>query len=73
MNNYENNMFFFYLSVLANLCQLYGLNLNLSQTSNDEIMKDLQKQDEILQNNIISKLDIIIKQNEEIIDILKKE
>lgn len=73
MNNYENNMFFFYLSVLANLCQLYDLNLNLSQTSNDEIMKDLQNQDKILQNDINKKLDIIIEQNEKIIDLLENE
>lgn len=72
MDNYENNTFFFYLSVIANLCQLYDLNLNLSQTSNDEIMQDLQRQDKLLESDIIIKLDKIIKQNEEIIEILKK-
>ena len=67
-NNSDNNTsFFFVLGVLANLCQLYDLNLNLNQTSNDEIMKGLQEQDKILQNDINYKLDIIIKQNEEII------
>lgn len=69
----ENNMFFFYLSVLANLCQLYDLNLNLNQTSNDEIMKDLQKQDKILENDINKKLNVIIEQNEKIIDLLKNK
>lgn len=65
---------YFYLSVLANLCQLYDLNLNLNQTSNDEIMKDLQKQDKILQEQtdvylkkIIEQNELIIKQNEEIL------
>lgn len=57
------------LGVLANICQLYDLNLNLNQTSNDEIMGDLQKQDKLLQQDIISKLDIIIQQNEEILNL----
>lgn len=73
-NNSDNNTsFFFVLGVLANLCQLYDLNLNLNQTSNDEIMKDLQEQDKVLQNDINYKLDIIIKQNEEIINLLQNK
>lgn len=71
MNN--NNTFFFYLSVLANLCQLYDLNLNLNQTSNDEIMSDLQKQDKLMQDEIVGKLNIIVEQNKKILELLEKE
>ena len=53
----NNNLIFGFLQVI-------DLMLNLSQTSNDELMKELQKQD-------IKYLSKIIKQNEEIIKLLK--
>lgn len=62
-----DSYYFFMLNYMANLCQLLDFQMNISQVSNDEIMKDLQEQDEMLQNEIISKLDIIIKQNKEIL------
>lgn len=62
-NNYD---FFFILSVIANLCQLYDLNLNLSQISNDELMKVLDEQTNIY-------LKKIVEQNEEIIKLLREK
>lgn len=44
--------------------QIYSLLLNLNQVSNDTILKELQNQDK-------KYLEKIIKQNEEIIDLLK--
>lgn len=64
MNNNYN--FFFMLGVLANLCQLYDLDLNLNQTSNDELMKALDEQTNIY-------LKRIVEQNDEIIKILREK
>lgn len=74
-NNYD---FFFWLSVVANFAQLESYDMNKKQISNDEIMKHLMKQDEILnlqdkmldeQTNIYLKE--IIEQNKTIISLLK--
>ena len=62
MNN-ENN-FWFWLSVVANICQLESYQMLLKQTNNDDIMFELKEQDK-------SYLDKILKQNEEIISLLK--
>lgn len=66
MNNGTDgfNSFWFWLAVVANYCQIESYELNLKQTSNDEIMKHLQYQDEQLLNKII-------QQNNEIIKLLK--
>ena len=58
--------FWFWLGVVANYCQIKSYELNLNQTSSDEIMKHLQFQDEQL-------LTKIIQQNNEIIEMLKKK
>ena len=50
--------------LLFGFLQVIDLILNVSQTSNDELMKELQQQD----RKYLSKL---IKQNEEIIQLLK--
>lgn len=46
---------------------------NLKQTSNNELLKELQKQDDIMNNQIIDKLKIIENQNNQILDFLKGE
>ena len=66
MNNYDM------LSLFANILQIANYQLNIEQTSNDQLMKELTKQDEILDNQINIYLKTIIKQNEEIINLLKK-
>lgn len=52
--------------LLFGFLQVIDLLLNMSQTSNDELMKELQEQD----RKYLSKL---IKQNEEIIKLLKEK
>lgn len=46
-NNNDFDMFFI-LNIISNLLQIVDYQLNVSQVSNDEIMKHLQKQDGIL-------------------------
>ena len=82
-NNYD---FYFILSYIANIFQILDFNLNLTQLSNDDLMKHLLKQDKVLDNQnkvlddqtntylkkAIEQNETIIKQNEEIINLLKK-
>lgn len=63
--------FYFWLNTMANLLQVENYNLNLKDKTNTEINNHLQKQDQILSENISKKLDIIIEQNKEIIELLK--
>ena len=58
----ENN--FGLLAYISNISQLMDLGLNLSQTSNDELMKHLREQD----NYYLKK---ILENQEEIIKLLK--
>ena len=59
------------LTVLANLCQLASFDMNLTEVSNDSIMKHLLQQDKILDEQTNNYLSKIVKQNEEIISLLK--
>ena len=63
LNNEENISDY---NLLLGLLQVYDLFLNLNQVSNDTILKELQIQD-------IFYLEKIIKQNEEIIKLLKNK
>lgn len=49
------------LAYIANISQLMDLGLNLSQTSNDELMKHLRKQDNYYLKKILENQDEIIK------------
>ena len=79
MNENENDYdFFFWLSVMSNWCQLESYQMNQKQLSNDDLMKHLQKQDNVLenQNRMLDEqtnqyLKKIIEQNETIINLLK--
>lgn len=59
------------LAILANLCQLASFDMNLTEVSNDSIMKHLLQQDKILDEQTNNYLLKIVKQNEEIISLLK--
>lgn len=63
----------FLLNIIANLCQLADYNMNVSQLSNDDIMRHLQEQDKLLNKEINQYLKEIIKQNKKIIALLEKE
>lgn len=52
--------------LLFGFLQVIDLILNVSQTSNDELMKELREQDK-------KYLETIVKQNKEILDILKNK
>lgn len=60
----EENNFVYWLNIMANILQIENYNLLLKDKTNNEIMKELQNQD----SNYLEK---IVKQNEEIIELLK--
>lgn len=72
MDNNNDFDIFFILNIISNLLQIVDYQLNVSQVSNDEIMKHLQKQDGILSEQTNIYLKQIIKQNEEIKEILRE-
>ena len=61
-NNYDS---FFWLNIISNIAQLESYDILLHDFNNNDLMKYLKHQDELL--------DKIISQNEEIIILLKKE
>lgn len=61
------------LALLANICQVASFHLNVSEITNDEIMKHLQKQDNILNEQTNLYLKKIIEQNDEILGLLKNK
>lgn len=44
---------------------------NFKQTSNNELLKELYKQDDLINNKIIEKLNILEEQNKTILQLLK--
>lgn len=74
-----NNSSYYWISMLANFCQLADFQMNVQQLSNDDIMKHLVEQDKVLdsQTNMLQEqtnnyLKRIIEQNDEIISLLKE-
>ena len=61
-NNYDS---FLWLNIISNIAQLESYDILLHDFNNNDLMKYLKHQDELL--------DKIISQNEEIIMLLKKE
>jgi len=59
------------ISIASYLLSIQNLQLNQQQTSNDDINKHLQDQDEILHEQNKRYLTKIIQQNEEILTLLK--
>ena len=59
------------ISIASYLLSIQNLQLNKQQTSNDDINKHLQDQDEILHEQNEGYLTKIIQQNEEILTLLK--
>lgn len=60
----EENNFVYWLGIISNILQIENYNLLLKDKTNNELMKELQNQDK----NYLEK---IVKQNEEIIALLK--
>lgn len=59
------------ISIASYLLSIQNLQLNTKQTSNDDLNKHLQKQDEILLEQNERYLSKIIEQNDEILKLLK--
>lgn len=75
MNNDANcfGSFWFWLAVVSNYCQIQSYEMDKKQISNDELMKYLEYQDMILNDQTNGYLKKIIEQNEIIINLLKGE
>lgn len=67
--NYDE---FFLLELLSNILQIASFQMLQKGASNNDIMKELQVQDQTLSEQTNIYLKKIIKQNEEILDLLKK-
>ena len=65
----ENNNL---LSLIADILQIANYQLNIEQTSNDQLMQELSKQDKMLNEQTNIYLKKIIEQNQEILNLLKK-
>lgn len=59
------------LSIISFIISILNYQENLKQTSNNELLKELRKQDEIMTNEIIDRLQTIEKQNKKILNILE--
>lgn len=59
------------IAIASYLLSIQNLQLNTEQTSNDDLNKHLQKQDEILREQNERYLSKIIEQNDEILKLLK--
>lgn len=75
MERLENNVnqnydFFFWLGVMANLLQIENYEMLLKDTTNNNIMKELQTQDKILAEQTNIYLKKIIKQNDKLLQLL---
>lgn len=69
----EFGSFWFWMTVVANYCQIESYSLNKKQISNDEIARLLLEQDKILDEQTNVYLKRIVEQNEEILRYLRKE
>ena len=66
----NGDQFFNTWALMTGILQILDYNLNVNQISNDEILKHLQLQDKIINEEINTKLYKIIKQNDLIIKLL---
>ena len=68
----NDNGFYFWLSVIANCCQIESYQMLLKDADNNQLMQFLQHQDSDYLQTIIDQNKKIIQQNEEIISLLKE-
>lgn len=59
------------LSIIANILQVENYQLNMQQSTNDEIMKALDKQTALLLDKLETKLDYCLSKQDEILELLK--
>lgn len=73
MNNQNNNSLADKLSFLSDALQIFNTYLNIKQTTSDEIMKELEKQDDVFFKQIIDRLSNIEEKISEIETYIKKK
>lgn len=66
----NGDQFFNTWALITGILQILDYNLNVNQTSNDELLTHLQLQDKILNEEINENLKKIIEQNKKIISII---
>lgn len=59
------------LNIFSSYLGILNYNINLQQSTNDDILKELKMQDTTYLKRSIEQNELIIKQNEEIISLLK--
>lgn len=59
------------LNIFSSYLGILNYNMNLQQSTNDDILKELKMQDNTYLKRSIEQNELIIKQNEEIISLLK--
>ena len=64
--------FWFWLNTVANVAQLESYRMNQKQVDNGTLLKYMQHQDNDLLETLIKQNEQIIKQNQELLDILRK-
>lgn len=69
----NSNYSYFILSIVANMCQLMDFQMNMTQLSNDDLMRHLIEQDKVLEEQTNDYLKKIVEQNEKIIELLKNK
>lgn len=67
----KNLEFLDLLSIISFVIAILNYQENLKQTSNNALLKELQKQDDLMTNEIIERLQIVEKQSKEILRLLK--
>ena len=68
-----NENWYFFLSVLANACQIQSYQMNNQSLKNEDLLEYLQHQDNDFLTRIIKQNEEIIYQNNEILKCLKDE
>lgn len=68
MQNYNNFSTLDILTVLSVMLQIMGYQNDMSQSSNDDLMRELQRQDREYLNKIIEKQNEILEKLAEMVD-----
>lgn len=72
MSNNNNELNILDIVSIASLyLSILNYEENFKQTSNDKLLKELYKQDDLINNKIIEKLNILEEQNKTILQLLK--
>ena len=69
----EENKFWEMMDRISDILQILNYQILIKDASNNDLMQYLQHQDNDLLNNIIFQNEKIIVQNEELLDLLRKE